>query len=64
MMNQPQEPLLLADTDLETITGGAPINYGDFAGSTVMYLDVTETASSPRDFFPFGSHFTGGVSVS
>ena len=30
----------------------APINYGDFAGSTVMYLDVTETANTPGDSEP------------
>ncbi len=28
------------------------INYGDFAGSTVMYLDVTETANTPDDEAP------------
>jgi hypothetical protein len=33
-----------------------PINYGDFAGSTVMYLDVTETANTPGDEEPlYGS---------
>lgn len=30
----------------------APINYGDFSGSTVMYLDVTETANTPGDTEP------------
>ena len=30
----------------------APINYGDFAGSSVMYLDVTETANTPDDEEP------------
>jgi hypothetical protein len=34
----------------------APINYGDFSGSSVMYLDVTETANTPGDDEPlFGS---------
>ncbi len=30
----------------------APINYGDFSGSTVMYLDVTETANTAGDSEP------------
>ena len=30
----------------------ASINYGDFAGSSVMYLDVTETANTPDDEEP------------
>ena len=32
------------------------INYGDFSGSSVMYLDVTEAANSPGDAPPlFGA---------
>lgn len=27
----------------------SPINYGDFTGTTVMYLDVTESANTPGD---------------
>ncbi|XAL99260.1 PEP-CTERM sorting domain-containing protein [Phycisphaeraceae bacterium D3-23] len=39
-----------------TQTDAAPINYGDFSGTTVMYLDVTETANSPGDTAPlFGA---------
>ncbi len=30
----------------------ASVNYGDFAGPTVMYLDVTETANTPGDSPP------------
>ncbi len=30
----------------------APINYGDFTGPTVMYIDVTETANTPFDAEP------------
>jgi len=30
----------------------APINYGDFSGGSVMYLDVTETANTPGDAEP------------
>lgn len=37
----------------------APINYGDFAGTTVMYLDVTETANTPDDTEPL----YGGPSI-
>ncbi|MEM9416391.1 MAG: PEP-CTERM sorting domain-containing protein [Planctomycetota bacterium] len=37
------------------------INYGDFSGSTVMYLDVTETANSPGDTAPlFGAPSIAG----
>jgi len=34
----------------------APINYGDFVGSSVMYLDVTETANTPDDTTPLLSN--------
>ena len=44
MMNQTQEPLLLSDTDLETITGGAPISYRDFVGNIVIYTDVAKSS--------------------
>ena len=37
----------------------APINYGDFAGNSVMFLDVTETANSSGDSEPL----YGGPSV-
>ncbi|MGB5395764.1 MAG: VPLPA-CTERM sorting domain-containing protein [Gammaproteobacteria bacterium] len=33
----------------------APINYGDFSGTSVMYLDVTETANTPGDTEPLFS---------
>ncbi len=33
----------------------APINYGDFSGTTVIYLDVTETANTPGDTEPLFS---------
>jgi hypothetical protein len=33
-----------------------PINYGDFSGTSVMYIDVTETANTPEDEEPlYGS---------
>lgn len=35
-----------------SIADAAPINYGDFTGTTVMYLDVTETANTPGDTEP------------
>lgn len=34
------------------VSDAAPINYGDFSGTSVMYLDVTETANSPDDDEP------------
>ncbi|QEG35311.1 hypothetical protein [Bythopirellula goksoeyrii] len=34
------------------VSDAAPINYGDFSGTSVMYLDVTETANSPGDDEP------------
>ena len=65
MMNQTQEPFLLSDSDLKAITGGAPINYGDFANITVTYTctDFTESSSSQFGFFAYGASFTGGVRV-
>ncbi len=33
----------------------APINYGDFVGTSVMYIDVTETANTPGDNTPLFS---------
>ncbi len=47
--------LSLALTILLTLSASAdatPIIYGDFAGSTVMYLDVTETANTLGDEAP------------
>ncbi len=36
--------------------GAAPINYGDFSGATISYLQVTETANTPGDTEPlFGA---------
>lgn len=39
----------------------ASINYGDFSGTSVMYLDVTETANTPGDEEPLfgGPSITG-----
>lgn len=40
---------------------GAPINYGDFMGTTVTYTDVTEDANSPDDSPPlFGEPTVAG----
>ena len=35
-----------------TWANAAPINYGDFAGISVMFIDVTETANTPDDTEP------------
>lgn len=35
-----------------SLATAAPINYGDFSGTSVMYLDVTETANTPDDSTP------------
>lgn len=43
------------------VSGAASVNYGDFVGATVLYLDVTETANSPGDTAPlFGAPSIGG----
>ena len=38
----------------------APITYGDFAGSTVMYLDVTENTNSGDTLPLFGAPTVAG----
>jgi len=35
----------------------APVNYGGFNGSTVMFLDVIETANTTDDSEPLGCGF-------
>jgi len=47
-----------------TAAQAAPINYGDFDGATVMYLDVTEDANSAGDDPPlFGAPTISGDSL-
>ncbi len=46
-----------------TASQAAPINYGDFTGTTVTYFDVTETANTPGDAEPlfYGPNITGNL---
>ena len=47
-----------------TIAHAAPINYGDFSGATVNYLQVTEEANSAGDAAPlFGAPTVTGDSI-
>jgi len=41
----------------------APINYGDFTGTTVMYLDVTENTNTGDDQPLFGAPTVAGDSI-
>lgn len=45
---------IIVSTALVGIAQAAPINYGDFAGSSVMYLDVTESSSTDDGPLYFG----------
>ncbi|MGB5395763.1 MAG: VPLPA-CTERM sorting domain-containing protein [Gammaproteobacteria bacterium] len=46
-----------------TASQAAPINYGDFNGTTVMYIDVTETANTAGDTEPlfYSPNITGNL---
>ena len=46
-----------------TTSQAAPINYGDFSGTSVIYLNVTETANTPGDSEPlfYAPDITGNL---
>jgi hypothetical protein len=55
---------LIATLLSSVVAHSAPINYGNFSGATVDYLDVTEDANSAGDFPPlFGPPSVSGDSL-
>lgn len=53
-------PALVCLACLPIVSQATPINYGDFDGATVMYLDVTEDASSGDTLPLFGAPTISG----